>query len=172
MNDTSLARLSQVHPKLSDLIQKLAIQMANEGIDLHVTQGLRSFDQQAILYAQGRTTPGPIVTNAPAGHSWHEYGLAVDVAPFDMQGKPDWDVNHPSWARIITVGESLGLYSGSHFGEHSLHPHPDDPHFQLTGNFSASPTDDVRALYKNSGLQAVWTAAFQITSEPDSEIAV
>lgn len=167
MNDASLARLSQVHPKLSNLIQQLASQLAAEGIDLHVTQGLRSFQQQADLYAQGRTKPGPIVTNAPPGHSWHEFGLAVDVVPFDAQGKPDWNADHPAWKRIVEVGISLGLFSGTQF--HSI---KDTPHFQLTGNFPTSPTDDVRSLYESSGLQAVWSAAFSVPSDPDGEIAV
>jgi len=167
MNPSSLARLSQVHPKLSELIQKLAELLAAEEIDLHVTQGLRSFQQQADLYAQGRTKPGPIVTKAPPGHSWHEFGMAVDVVPFDKEGHPDWNADHPAWKRIVEVGKSLGLFSGTDF--HSI---KDTPHFQLTGNFPDSPTDDVRSLMETSGLQAVWTAAFQIPADPDSERAV
>lgn len=155
MDETSQARLSQVNPALADLIGKLHDQLAKEGIDLHVTQGLRSYDDQAALYAQGRTAPGPIVTNAPPGHSFHEFGLAVDVVPEDQHGNPDWNASDPTWKRIVEVGESLGLFSGTQF--HSI---CDTPHFQLTGSFPDSPTDQVRELYENGGLSAVWAAAF------------
>ena len=47
-----------------------------------VISGLRSWQQQAALYARGRTTPGKRVTNAPAGSSWHNYGLAIDLGLF------------------------------------------------------------------------------------------
>src|SRR6202021_3611073 len=54
--------------------------------------GMRTFAESDALYAQGRTEPGPIVTNAPAGESFHNYGLAVD---FDMvtNGKDDYEVS-------------------------------------------------------------------------------
>jgi peptidoglycan L-alanyl-D-glutamate endopeptidase CwlK len=52
------------------------------GVMFEVISGLRSYAQQAALYAQGRTKPGPIVTKAPAGSSWHNYGLAMDLGLF------------------------------------------------------------------------------------------
>lgn len=167
MNDTSLARLSQVHPKLKDLTIQLGGQLAIEGIDLHITQGLRSYDEQAQLYAKGRTVPGSIVTNAPPGHSWHEFGLAVDVVPFDQQGNPDWNPNHPNWKRIVELGIKLGLFSGTEF--HSI---CDTPHFQLTGELPVSPDDATRSAYENGGLQGVWSIAFPVLPDIDGEISV
>lgn len=168
-DENSQARLTQVHPKLSQLVTSLHDQLEKEGIVIRVTQAFRSYEEQEKLYNQGRTTPGPIVTNAKPGSSWHNYGLAVDVCPFDAQGQPDWNVDHPSWKRIVEVGISLGLFSGTQF--HSI---KDTPHFQLTGSFPASPTDDVRSLYESSGLPSVWAAAFPTTpaADPDGEIAV
>lgn len=40
---------------------------------------IRTFAEQEALYAQGRTKPGKVVTNAKAGMSYHNYGLAVDI---------------------------------------------------------------------------------------------
>lgn len=51
-------------------------------ITIEVISGLRSWAQQSALYAQGRTKPGPIVTKARAGSSWHNYGLAIDLGLF------------------------------------------------------------------------------------------
>ena len=56
--------------------------MAAEGVTLEVISGLRSWAAQAALFAQGRTKPGPIVTKARPGSSWHNYGLAIDLGLF------------------------------------------------------------------------------------------
>jgi peptidoglycan L-alanyl-D-glutamate endopeptidase CwlK len=48
------------------------------GLYMRATEGLRSMERQATLYAQGRTMPGKIVTWAKPGQSLHHYGCAVD----------------------------------------------------------------------------------------------
>lgn len=159
MDTISGARLQLVCPALSDKIYQLAAMLEDEGIVFRVTQGLRSWNDQDKLYQQGRTTPGPIVTDAPAGYSWHEFGLAVDVSPFDAAGKPEWNETDPVWGpiwrRLISVGESLGMYSGNEF----VHCPKDDPHFQLTGTFPVSPNDEARQIFQNAGMEAVWKEA-------------
>lgn len=160
MDHTSEARLSLVHPKVADLAHKLYDALQLEGIDIHVVQGFRSYNDQKKLWDQGRDANGNvvnsaiIVTNAPPGHSWHEFGLAIDVCPF-VDGQPDWDLQNPAWKRIVAVGESLGFYSGSHF----VHPRPDWPHLQLTGKFPVSPTGEVRQIFLDAGVQGVWQEA-------------
>lgn len=44
-----------------------------------IHEGFRSMERQQALYNQGRTTAGPIVTNAKAGQSLHNYGVAADI---------------------------------------------------------------------------------------------
>ena len=154
MDSISEARLASVCPGLAIRIRKMAEMLAQENIVFMVTQGLRTWDEQDKLYQQGRTTPGKIVTNAPAGSSYHNYGLSVDVCPDDptLAGfQMDWNVNHPAWKRLVAVGESLGLVSGSEW-----RTFPDWPHFQLTGPFPTSPNHDVKELYRSQGMQAVW----------------
>ena len=56
-----------------------------------VQQGIRTVAQQNALYAQGRTAPGAIVTDAPGGSSAHNFGLAVDLYPL-INGAIDWGV--------------------------------------------------------------------------------
>lgn len=124
--------------------------LASENIDVQVTQGLRSWAEQAALYAQGRTAPGGIVTNAQPGHSYHQFGLAVDVAPFDA-GIPDWNSAHPVWKRIVSVGVSVGLVDGAEW-----RTFPDWPHFQMTGQLPVSPDDAVRAAFLAGGIDQVW----------------
>lgn len=151
MDAVSEARLKDVHPALADKVRRLAEAVQLEGIEFRVTQGLRSWADQSKLYAQGRTAPGWKVTNAKAGESWHNYGLAIDIAPDDpkLPGyQPDWNESHPAWARVIAVGESLGLKSGKSFR--------DMPHFEMTGKWPSKPPDEVRSLFEHGGVQAVW----------------
>lgn len=159
MDANSELRLELVNPKLAALIRKMAAQLESEGIAIRVTQGLRSWTEQLGLWQKGRdgfgniVNPALVVTKAPPGHSYHNFGLAVDVAPF-AGNIPDWNVNHPAWKRMVEVGESLGLTSGATFRSF-----PDYPHFQLTGTYPASPTDEVRQAFKDHGTVALWEQA-------------
>jgi len=49
------------------------------GADFRITEGYRSPERQNQLYAQGRTTPGPIVTYVRGGRSKHQTGRAIDI---------------------------------------------------------------------------------------------
>jgi hypothetical protein len=60
------------------------------GVRLRVIQGFRTFEEQEALYAQGRTAPGAIVTNARGGASNHNFGYAVDVARLTTNDGIDW----------------------------------------------------------------------------------
>ena len=53
-----------------------------------VKETRRSFDQQNEYYAQGRTAPGGIITNAKGGESPHQYGLAADITSAFGYGSP------------------------------------------------------------------------------------
>lgn len=147
MDAISIARLSTVHTALRDKINNLASVLPFE---IRVTQALRSWNEQSALYEQGRSLPGNIVTNAQPGHSWHNFGLAVDIVPMGATG-PDWNINHPDWKTIHSSARALGLTCGADF-----RTFPDWPHLQLTGRFPDSPDDEVRQLYKDGGIMGVW----------------
>ena len=155
MNAISIARLDLVYPGLASRITKMSQMLS---IDIEVTQGLRTWAEQEALYEQGRTTSGSIVTYARAGFSWHNFGLAVDLVPEDVTpGQPDWSLASPTWSKLVSVAESLGLVSGSEW----LGAEKDTPHVQLTGRFPATPTDEVRSIYMQRGsIDDVWAAAF------------
>lgn len=153
MDATSEARLGELHPELAEKIRTMSVMLSEENIEIRVVQGLRTWDQQQALYDEGRTMPGRIVTEAQAGYSWHNFGMAADCAPFD-DGVPDWNPSHPAWKRMIEVGESLGLLSGSTF-----HSCPDNPHFQLTGSLPISPDEATRDAFRSGGITAVWALA-------------
>jgi len=158
MDAISEARLSLVWSGLADKIHQLATMLEPEGFTYRVTQGFRSWQEQDALYAQGRTAPGEIVTNARGGESWHCLGCAVDLAPNTAgtpagEFVPDWNINHPGYARMIAVGQSLGLTSGASF----IHL-PDWPHLQYTNPYPVdAPNDEARSIYANEGATAFWS---------------
>jgi peptidoglycan LD-endopeptidase CwlK len=158
MDRQSEERLSKVHPILANKVRTMADQLQQEGIYVRVVQGLRSIEEQDALYAQGRTSPGKIVTDCRGGFSYHNFGLAADVVPseagIDKSYNPDWDESHPTWKRMVQIAESLGLNAGADWRTFR-----DWPHFQLTGKYPVGhPPDEVRNVYRSGGLKAVWKA--------------
>ncbi len=93
---------------------------------IKITQGRRTMEEQAALYAQGRTAPGPRVTNARPGMSWHCWARAFDFA---FMGPEPFSEEHP-WETVGELGEKLGLHWGGRWKR------PDRPHFELPSNFS------------------------------------
>jgi hypothetical protein len=110
---------------------------AEEGIELRITTGYRSPAEQERLYAQGRTTPGAIVTYAKPGASRHQHGTAIDIVPL-KDGQPDW--NSPHWDRLGALGEGLGLRWGGKFTRLK-----DRPHFELAATSGAGAPARSRA---------------------------
>ncbi|MCP5535396.1 MAG: M15 family metallopeptidase [Akkermansiaceae bacterium] len=80
------------------------------GIYVKIICGTRSYEEQAALYAKGRTEPGKKVTNARPGYSWHNFGVAWDFVVFDEQGQPQWD--SPLMDRCGKIGKEIGLEWG------------------------------------------------------------
>ncbi len=139
--------------KLEDLIPILAIK-AQElikkvnglGYEILITCTWRSFAEQQALYEQGRTMPGPIVTYAKAGESWHNYALALDFVPL-KNGNPDWN-DREKFKIVGEIGEDLGLKWGGRFKK------PVDlPHLEMTFGF---PLGEVKMLYEQGGIKKVW----------------
>ena len=67
----------------------------SRGVAVLVYETHRSPKRQNMLYERGRTAPGPIVTNARAWHSAHQFGRAFDAVPWSggadlMTNKLDW----------------------------------------------------------------------------------
>ena len=126
-------KLSGVHPVVADKARKLVRAAYSEGIHIIITQGLRTIEEQNRLYAQGRTKPGRIVTNARGGYSYHNFGLAFDFCVCDViRGKlvPNWNLDQ-RWFRVGQLGRSLGLEWGGDWKSFK-----DYPHFQYTFGLS------------------------------------
>jgi hypothetical protein len=95
--------------------------LKNEGWEVFITDGYRDSKDQEAIYAQGRTRPGNIVSFAPPGWSWHEYGLAVDVAFKARNGSVHWIPE--LYQRIAPIGKSMGMIWGGDFTKILDMPH-------------------------------------------------
>lgn len=105
------------------------------GMPIRVTEGVRSCSRQNELYAQGRTTPGRIVTNARCGESMHQYGVAFDVVFRNTGYEGDWRA-------LGAMGKKLGLEWGGDWVAFV-----DRPHFQLTLGYSLDDFNNGRVDY-------------------------
>lgn len=83
-----------------------------------ITQGFRTLEEQDKLYKKR-----PKVTNAPAGWSYHNYGLAIDIAfnkPYPLYPRIDAKI----WETVANVFKKYGFSWGASFGDY--------PHFEMT----------------------------------------
>ena len=112
-------------PRYHDLALKFLEAAAAAGLDPRVVQSRRSAEDQARLYAQGRTAPGPIVTYAKPGQSAHNGGFAIDVVPGALEGTKNWSPDSPLWTQLASIAKQNGIQWG---GDWKMH---DMPHFQL-----------------------------------------
>lgn len=136
----TLDRIKLLHPKVRDEAYEIYDEIceALKGRAFcRFSYTLRTFAEQDAIYAQGRTKPGKIVTNAKAGLSYHNYGLAIDTVliidgrtasweqkiDFDGDGKADWQ-------EVVTI---FNHYSWEWGGNWKF---VDAPHFQKTFGYS------------------------------------
>ena len=128
-------RISTLHPLIQDKAREFIIRAEKElGIKLRVIKGFRTWKEQDDLYnypfdGKDNDRDGKIdeadekVTNAQAGKSYHNYGLAIDVVEI-KNGKALW--RNPNWSKIAKLGKSIGFEWGGDW--RSI---VDKPHFQM-----------------------------------------
>lgn len=131
---TTISRIAKLHPKVRSEVAEIITEIQSKGIDIRIVQGLRTFAEQDALYAQGRTIPGAIVTNAKGGDSNHNYGLAIDFCLLHKDGTISWNLKEDmdkdgksDWLEVVEVFESKGWFWGGRFKSIK-----DNPHFEKT----------------------------------------
>lgn len=125
--------IETLHPKIRKLVTigvNKALEALSGRADMIIIQALRTFPEQDALYKKR-----PKVTNAKAGQSYHNYGLAFDFC-LKIDGKDiSWDTvkdfdgdKKSDWYEVIAVFEELGFKSGKSFN--------DLPHFEMSFGYS------------------------------------
>lgn len=142
--------LALLHPAFRSRVELVLARARAEGLPVYLFEGKRSYARQEALYAQGRTLPGPVVTNARGDCSWHQYGLAGDFA-FD--GDPttervEWTWNG-NWAKLGVIIQTAGLEWYGAAGS----PFREAPHAQMRAGLNLA---NARFLKAHGGLKAVW----------------
>lgn len=139
-------------PFLAKLQGLLDEAMAKHQAAYWVISGFRSYTEQRELFAQGRTAPGPKVTNARAGESSHNFGIAGDVCRdgfIDRRGlQPDW--RNESYELLRELAPKHGLYWGGLFFD------PDRPHLQLPGYINREQLEPLRQAFEAGGFKSVF----------------
>lgn len=122
--------LSDAHPALVERYLLLAEDFAREQVpaSLMVTCTFRDVDEQALLYASGRTRPGKIVTNADgitrlSAHNYYP-SRALDVAVL-LDGRVAW--REDLYAPLVPLAKRHGLISGGSWKTFKDWPHIEMP---------------------------------------------
>ena len=133
MNPRTEKAIATLHPKIRQLVidgvNKADVALSGRA-DMIIVQALRTFPEQDALFKKR-----PKVTNAKAGQSYHNYGLAFDFC-LQIDGKDiswdtakDWDGDHiADWMEVATIFSALGFKWGKAFN--------DLPHFEMTFNYN------------------------------------
>lgn len=169
----SQKNLVGTHPHLKNIAEKIIANLSDQGVYFGVHMGLRSWDTQDALYSQGRLPLHAVnskrvavglgtiseeanrrpVTKAPAGSSWHNFGLAVDLVE---DGDPNKAGIQWSWkylANYFKVGKEASKFPDIGWG--GLWKAKDYPHIELRGGLSLSTA---QLLYKSGGIPSIWSA--------------
>jgi peptidoglycan L-alanyl-D-glutamate endopeptidase CwlK len=111
-------------PDVRPYARELLLKAAAAEIRIKIISGLRTYEEQNRLYAQGRTIPDkPIVTNAQGGQSNHNFGIAFDIGVFEGN---KYLGDSPKYKAVGVLGMELGLEWGGNWKSIV-----DQPHFQL-----------------------------------------
>lgn len=159
----SLAKIDKRNKKVHLMLEfrkkmaALAERLAARGMEVLITDGFRSFQEQDALFAKV-----PKVTHARGGESNHNYGMAVDLFPVigghvftepTASNKQRFEVIQQA---IIDEAEGMGLFSGVHFGSLG-----DKPHVQLLSENIFNAKHKAFPIFSANGksFDAVWTEA-------------
>jgi peptidoglycan LD-endopeptidase CwlK len=100
-------KIDDLHPKVAAMCRKFVANCKKEGIEVLITSTYRDHASQNALFAQGRTKPGRIVTNARGGQSWHNWRVAFDFVPI-VNGKAQWN-DLRTFKRCGAIAKAIGL---------------------------------------------------------------
>lgn len=130
--------VTALHPIVFIKQTELIAETSKAGITILVTDGFRSSEEQNAIYAKGRTTEGKVVTQVQGGHSYHNYGLAIDFALRTKKGEVIWDMEYDGnkngrsdWMEVVEIAKRLGFSWGGDWKNF-----PDYPHLQMDFGYS------------------------------------
>lgn len=140
-----------LHPKMRRIIPQILAECEARGLPVLVTQTFRTQAEQEALYAQGRTQPGMIVTNARYPNSAHCWGVAFDVCR-NVRGR-EYDDSDGFFGQVAAIAKRYGLTWGGDWKTLV-----DKPHFELT---EYMPGSSVAWLVRRYGTPEAFIASWE-----------
>lgn len=114
--------LTELEPKVELAARSAVAECLAKGVHTLVTCTYRSGEEQSALYAQGRSKPGHIVTNAKAGQSFHQYKVALDIYPV-VNGKIDFAGTAHEWQEMAVIFKKHGFEWAGEWKRFKEFPH-------------------------------------------------
>lgn len=142
-DDRTEANIATLLPKTQIAARKAmnAVKALGGGLTVQILSGTRTYAEQTAIYAQGRTKPGSKVTNAKAGQSNHNFGIAFDIGIF--KGKTYYTGANATQEKAYKDASNLIKPCGLSWGG-NWKSSKDYPHYELdAGGKSVS---QIRAL--------------------------
>jgi len=136
MEQLSIYRINHLHPKLRKAALDAyveAVKATPIGVHPFITNTFRTFEEQSAKYAIGRTVVNPngrksaakplgnTITDAKAGQSYHNYGLALDF-DIEINGVEEWDVDK-NWMIVVNCFKKHGFTWGGDWSGFKDTPH-------------------------------------------------
>lgn len=142
---------TKLHPELLQIVQEFETKCKAAGLNILITETYRTKAEQDALYAQGRTKPGNIVTNAKYPMSPHCWGVAFDFCR-NIKGK-EYDDSDGFFKKCGEIGKALGLFWGGDFKSFI-----DKPHLELA---ELLPNNSVKTLKAKYGTPEKFIKAWE-----------
>lgn len=107
--------IEKLNPNFQPLVREFERRCNERGLNLKITETLRTTEEQDSLYAMGRSKPGRIVTNAKGStkSSYHQWGIAFDFCK--NQRGTEYSYGKEELKLIGSIGKELGLTWGGDF---------------------------------------------------------
>lgn len=113
--------IEKLHPELIPVCHEFVRRCKAAGLNVLVTETFRTRSEQDAIYAQGRTEPGPVISNAPYPKSPHCWGVAFDFCR-NVKGR-EYDDSDGFFGKCGAVGKALGLTWGGDWRTFKDKPH-------------------------------------------------
>lgn len=151
--------IDKLHPGLIPICNEFVRRCKDSGLNVLVTETFRTKSEQDEIYAQGRTKPGNIISNAPYPKSPHCWGVAFDFCR-NVKGR-EYDDSDGFFAKCGAVGKSLGLTWGGDWKTFV-----DKPHLEWTKYMPGSSTSWLIRTYGTpERFMDTWEAEEEMTQE-------
>jgi peptidoglycan L-alanyl-D-glutamate endopeptidase CwlK len=146
--------IATLDPKAQPLFTKFSLAAqaiaAKHGCVYKGIGGNRTWAEQDALYAKGRTTAGPKVTNARGGYSNHNFGIAMDYGVFkggkylDGGSFSEQKLASQIHAEVGKLAATMGLDWGGNWKTFR-----DDPHFEVKTGLTLTQKREAYAKNKS-----------------------